>query len=62
MHAAAKAGKSEARCPDTGADARSRNARKQEEFEDTFRAIENVASIRKPNNEISSKNGFQGVA
>jgi len=40
---------------------RSRNARKQEEFEDTFRAMENLTPIRKPNNEIGSEHGFQSV-
>jgi hypothetical protein len=61
MHAAAQAGESEACRPDAGADGRSRNARKQEEFEDTFRVIENVASVREPNHQIGSKHSFQGV-
>jgi hypothetical protein len=46
---------------DAGDPKRSRNARKQEEFEDTFRTIENVAPIREFDNEISPEHGFQCV-
>jgi len=61
MHPATKAGENQARGPYSGADRRGRDTSKKEKFEYTFRAIENVAPIRKPNNEISPNHGFQGV-
>jgi hypothetical protein len=56
-----KPSESEARSSKSRTDGRRHDARKQREFEDVFRAIEDFAAIGKPRNQIRPEKSLQSI-
>jgi hypothetical protein len=61
LHPSTKASEKKGRCSSTRTDGCRQYARKEQEFENIFSAIENPAAVREPRNQISSQERFESI-